>query len=211
MLHKNRSSGPDSRYSFAARLGLELVIVFAGVYLAFLFNEYTSNREVQERKIQLLEGLNNEIDYFLGGARRRQPDMKAGLEQWQEKLLQGEKQVPLYFTMRGRALPTRSMWQVVLYFDGIDLLDVQTMFELSKYYNAFDIMLEKYDKLICFAEDEIIPYENNPGFFYGSNGALLPKYEAYIERYSDFIVLFDVMIEDSEALIERLKIEINRL
>jgi len=211
MLNIIRENQSGSIHSLLVRLTLELFIVFLGVYLAFLFNEYTVSRGLEKQQIQLLNGLNTEIEYFLGGAKRREPEMQQEFEQWQESVAAGEKKVPLYFEMLGRALPTKSMWQVVIFFNGINLLDVSTMFELSKYYNSFDIMLTKYQKLIDFAEAEIIPFENKPDFFYQSGGQLRPKFAAYIKRYADFLVLFQAMIKDSESLEIRLQSEIKRL
>lgn len=204
-----------SNFSFSVRLFLELGIVFFGVYLAFLLNEFRINKELERHQIQLLNGLNKEIEYFLGddtsGAKMREPGMLKQFEGWQKSVASGEKKVPLYFKMLGNALPTRSMWQVVVYSDGLNLLDVPTTFELSKYYNSFDIMLNKYQKLIDFAEVEIIPFVNKPGFFYQADGQLYPKFNAYVERYADFLNLFKQMIKDSEAIKILLQSEIKRL
>lgn len=131
--------------------------------------------------------------------------MKQNFEQWQAAIASGKQEVPLYFEIQGNALPTKNMWQVVLYFDGINLIDLSLMFDLSKYYNSFDIMLSKYQKLIDFAEREIIPFENNPRHFYQSNSVLTPKYAAYVRRYADFLQLFSAMIKDSEMLKKQLQ------
>lgn len=69
----------------------------------------------------------------------------------------------------------------------------------------------KYQKLIDFAEAEIIPCENSPGFFYQTNGQLAPKFRWYIVRYADFLDLFRTMIEDSEKIISRIQSEIEYL
>ena len=212
-IFKDNQSG--SKLSFTVRLFFELCIVFFGVYLAFLLNEFRVNEELERHQIQLLSGLNKEIEYFLygdsGGAKMREPGMLKQFEGWQKSVASGEKKVPLYFKMLGNALPTRSMWQVIIYSDGLNLLDVPTTFKLSKYYNSFDIMLNKYQKLIDFAEAEIIPYVNKPDLFYQAKGQLNPKFRAYVERYADFLVLFKLMIKDSEAIKIRLQAEIKRL
>ena len=204
-----------SKLSFTVRLFFELCIVFFGVYLAFLLNEFRVNEELERHQIQLLSGLNKEIEYFLygdsGGAKMREPLMQKQFENWQKSVASGEKKVPLYFKMLGNDLPTRSMWQVIIYSDGLNLLDVPTTFELSKYYNSFDIMLNKYQKLIDFAEVEIIPFVNKPDYFYQADGQLYPKFNAYVERYADFLDLFKLMIKDSEAIKIRLQAEIKRL
>ena len=85
------------------------------------------------------------------------------------------------------------------------------MFELSKYYNSFNIMLSKYTKLIDFAEAEIIPYEDTPTCFYKAKGRLTAKYQAYIDRYTDFLTLFDSLIKQSETVKGVLESEMTRL
>lgn len=151
--------------SLMTRLFLELLIVFLGVYLAFLFNAHAEHTAMRNRKIQLLRGLNTEVDFFLRGAMRRSPLMQESFAEWKGKMAEGTLQTPPYFVMEGDELPTTSMWQVVVNFDGIQLLDVPTMFSLATYYNSFDIMLSKYAKLIDFAENKIIPYADTPSFF----------------------------------------------
>lgn len=204
--------------SFIARLALELLIVFLGVYLAFLFNAHGERTKMRARQVQLLYGLHTEVDFFLSGAVRRSPVMNESFAGWKEKLAERAVQAPPYFVMEGDDLPTTSMWQVVIFFDGMQLLDVPTMFELSKYYNSFGIMLSKYEKLIEFAEHEIIPFEDAPSRFYDDNGRLRAAYRAYIDRYEDFLNLFQTMIDQSnrvKAVLEsemiNLGIEMDRL
>ncbi|OVE79708.1 hypothetical protein BVY01_01665 [bacterium I07] len=197
--------------SQTARLFLELLMVFLGVYLAFLFSAHSEKMKAKSSQVQLLRGLNQEVDYFLKGATRRSPVMNEALSKWNRGLENGKFQTPLYFVMKGAALPTNSMWQVVTFFDGIQLLDVSTMFELSKYYKDFDIMLSKYTKLIDFAENEIIPYEDTPKSFFITKGRLKAKYKAYCDRNADFLTLFDRMIKQSEAIKGVLESEMTEL
>lgn len=197
--------------SLIFRLLSELLIVFLGVYLAFLFNAHGEKVKDKARQAQLIQGLHKEIEYFLGGANRRSPVMEDAFKQWKIGLADGQVQTPLYFKLEGHALPNSSMWQVVMFFDGIQLLDVSTMFELSKYYNHFDIMLSKYIKLIEFAEAEIIPYQDTPSHFYRTKGDLTARYEAYLDRYTDFLDLFHGMIKESETMLHLLEPEWKRL
>lgn len=190
----------SDKRSLIGRLALEMLIVFLGVYLAFLFNAHGERTKTKTRQAQLLRGLYTEIDFFLAGALRRSPLMNDAFAAWNQNLAAGTYQTPPYFVMKGDDLPTSSMWQVVMYFDGIQLLDVPIMFELSKYYNSFDIMLSKYLKLIDFAEAEIIPYADTPSKFYKTDGALTSKYAAYTDRYADFLSLFQNMIEQSRTV-----------
>ena len=193
------------------RLFLELMIVFLGVYLAFLFNAHSERIKMKSRQVQLLRGLHQEVNYFLGGARPRSTVMNETLLKWKDRLEKGEFQTPLYFVIEGDALPTNHMWQVVMFFDGLQLLDVSMMFQLSRYYKSFDMMLSKYTKLIRFAEDEIIPYEDTPKSYYVTKGRLKATYRAYLDRYTDFLALFNTMIEQSEAVKGVLESEMEKL
>ena len=73
-------------------------------------------------------------------------------------------------------------WNAAQSAGGISLLRPDIFFDLIKYYRMADHYLVAVDGRDSFAEEEIIPYTNmGPDAFY-MDGALLPKYKAYMDR-----------------------------
>src|SRR5690606_25646613 len=169
---------------------VELIIVFVGVYLAFQLSEFSAEREINQRREQLQEALAQEIDFFLLGAERLIPQMDKEYADWRQRHEAGEQPAPLHFEIGGADLPPRGMWRAVLASDGLSILPVEQMQNVSRYYNALDILLSKYAGLIEFSEKEIIPFDNTEAFYHAESGKLKRKYAAYMNRMHDMLRLF---------------------
>lgn len=185
---------------------VELLIVFVGVYLAFQLNEYSSQRETNQRREQLRVALGQEIDVFLLGANQLIPRLDTLYKEWRRRYDEGEKPAPLHFEIGGADLPPRGMWQAVLASDGLALLPVEPMQKVSDYYNALDILLSKYANLIEFSEQEIIPFESADTFYQPGRGPMKRKYVAYMRRMQDMLHLFRTVrkkAQESKASLEQ--------
>lgn len=174
------------------RLLLELVIVFVGVYLAFLFNEYRANAEQASRQGQLREALASEIDVFIQGADRMLPVLDSLVDRWDSAYAAGAHPGPLEAPSGGVDMPPRGMWQAVIASDPLSTLDVATMQSVSEFYNALDVLIEKYDRLRAFDEASIVAYadDGRMAFYKPGSTALRPEYRAYMSRFHDVVSLF---------------------
>lgn len=170
---------------------VELFIVFIGVYLAFQLNEFKSNRELEQREEQLQLALAQEIDIFIVGANQLIPELNSEYADWRQSYDSGELPRPLTYELGGADLPPRGMWQAVLASDGLAILPVNTMQNISQYYNALEILLGKYDELIQFSSTEILPFSDPNAFYDPETQQLLPKYVVYMRRFQDMVFLFD--------------------
>ena len=182
----------------ARYLLVELLIVFVGVYLAFQLNQYSSERETNQRRQQLRVALAQEIDVFLLGANQLLPRLDTLYKHWRRSYDSGKKPAPLHFEIGGADLPPRGMWQAVLASDGLAILPVESMQKVSDYYNALDILLTKYANLIEFSEREIIPFEDKNTFYDAGNGTMKRKYVAYMRRIQDMLHLFRTVRKKAE-------------
>lgn len=173
------------------RLLLELVIVFVGVYLAFLVNEYGTRREQEARRAQLRAALASEISVFIEGATPLVPALDSLFAGWDSAYAAGSRPMPLRVPTGGIDMPPRGMWQAVIASDPLATLDVATMQSVSDFYNGLDVVIEKYDRLRAFDEASIIPRADDgaPAFYEGGSTELRPEYRAYMSRFRDVVNL----------------------
>ncbi len=190
----------------ARHLLVELLIVFIGVYLAFELNEYSHQRETDQRRQQFLAALTQEIGDFSRGANQVIPRLDKLITEWRRAYESEKKPIPLLLEIGGADRPPRGMWQAVQASDAIILLPVESMKTVSEYYNALDVLLNKYTKLIEFSEREIVPFGTKDTFYQGNGRMLKPKYKAYMRRMQDWLNLFrevQKMAEESKASLQR--------
>jgi hypothetical protein len=170
---------------------LELVIVFVGVYLAFLFNEYQADRQERAHRTELRAALASEIDVFSRSAGRFASHLDSLQARWDSAYTAGARPPPLMVPSGGVDTPPRGIWQAVLTSDPLTTLDVATMQSLSSFYNALDVLIAKSDRLRDFYEASVIPHlDDGAAVFYGRGSTVLrPEYRAYMDRFRDFLNL----------------------
>ncbi len=186
---------------------IELIIVFIGVYLAFLLSEHRSDSEIQNRRKQMRSALSQEIGVFINSTDTITPFLDSLLTQWQNKYKAGERPIPLYLQFTGVDLPPRGMWQAVVSSDGLAILNVKTIQKASDFYNSLDVLVDKYKTLNEFAEREILPNaEYGPDKFYKKDNKLKPEFNAYMQRVKDLRELLNIVrargVESRKILIE---------
>lgn len=183
--------GRESLGKGLAKLLLELVVVFVGVYLAFLFNEYQANRQERTHRTELRAALASEIDVFARHADRFASTLDSLQVQWDSAYTAGAHPAPLQVPSGGIDTPPRGIWQAVLASDPLATLDVATMQNVSIFYNALDVFVAKNDRLRDFYEASVIPHlDDGTAVFYERGGTVLrPEYRAYMDRFRDFLNL----------------------
>lgn len=169
------------------RLLLELVVVFVGVYLAFLFNEYRAESEQASHREHLRAALASEIEVFIRDAEPMLSFLDTLLAQWDHAYDVGEQPDPLGVPFGGIGKPPRGMWQAVVESDPLSTLDIATMQSVSEFYNAMDALIERYDRLRSFDEAAVVPHaDDGPAAYYGAGSTTLrPEYRAYMSRFHD--------------------------
>jgi hypothetical protein len=183
--------GRESLGRSLGKLLLELVVVFVGVYLAFLFNEYQAGRQEQVHRAELRAALASEIEVFSRSADRfasRLDSLQAG---WDSAYTAGARPAPLMVPSGGVDTPPRGIWQAVLASDPLATLDVASMQNVSNFYNAVNVLIAKNDRLRDFYEASVIPYlDGGAAVFYRRGSTVLrPEYRAYMDRFRDFLQL----------------------
>lgn len=168
---------------FVLKLAFELVVIFLGVYLAFLMDDYRESKAKEERRTQISKALYEEIDYFVKGAEKNVPLMASALKTWQDQYESGKKPEPLYFDIIGIDLPTNSMWEATVASGGLNVLEIKTLKALSTFYNGLHLQLEKLKEIQRYAVNKIAPHLENPGYFYhATSNKLKPEYRWHMKR-----------------------------
>lgn len=160
-------------------LGLELVIVFVGVYAAFALSEYEATRDAAERREQLQAALVREIGDITSNTRRVADQLPPVLARFDSALAAGARP-PLEPWIEPVRVDTH-MWEATLQSGALDLFDVPTVYALSQFYNELNAGFEQLAQLRSLSEDVLIPNlgQGRDEFYDLDTGALRPKYDWY--------------------------------
>ncbi len=176
--------GSESVNSFRApswfvRLGIELLVVFIGVYTAFALSQYQARREAAERRDQLQDALVREIKDLTSNTRRVAQQLPIELAQFDSAVRTGGRPAlqPWIEPVRVQT----HMWEATLQSGALDLFDVPTVYRLSQFYNELNAGFEQLAQLRSLSESILIPnLERGSDEFYERDGRRLrPKYQWY--------------------------------
>jgi hypothetical protein len=163
---------------FLARLGLELLVVFIGVYAAFALSEHEDRRDDAVRRVQLQAALVREIEALTMNTRRVAETLPERLAQFDAAVAAGARP-PLSPLIEAVRVDTH-MWEAALQSSALDLFAVDTVYDLSRFYNELNAGFEQLAQLRALSETVLIP---NLGLdsdeFYDADHRLRPKYGWY--------------------------------
>ena len=171
-----------------ARLGLELIVVFVGVYAAFALSEYEGRSDAATRRQQLQSAVVREIQDITKETRRVAAQLPAQLADFDSAIAAGERP-PLTPWIEPVRVDTH-MWEVTMQSGALDLFDVATIYDLSRFYNALNAGFEQLAQLRALSETVLIPNLGlGRGEFYDANGHLRPKYAWFRDGLGRLAVL----------------------
>lgn len=176
-----KSKGAGNRRRAIVHWGIELVVVFFGVYAAFLLTELRERRQVEAQRTQIIAALYTEIEEVMGRADRAAGGLTRMVAYYDSTIAAGE--MPPLLPMIEPVRAESHMWQATLQMGGLDILDVSTMYEISRFYNVLNAGFEQLAQIRELSENMIIPnLDQGPEAFYNTEtGRLLKKYEWYLE------------------------------
>jgi hypothetical protein len=162
-----------------ARLALELVVVFIGVYAAFALSQYQAKREAEERRRQLQDALVREIKDIASNTGYLARQLPTQLAQFDSAVRAGRRPPLQPWIEPVRVQP--HMWEATLQSGALDLFDIPTVYALSQFYNELNAGFEQHSQLRALSETVLIPnLERGSGEFYTLDGRnLRPKYQWY--------------------------------
>jgi hypothetical protein len=140
---------------FLARLGLELLVVFIGVYAAFALSEHEDRRDDAVRRVQLQAALVREIEALTMNTRRVAETLPERLAQFDAAVAAGARP-PLSPLIEAVRVDTH-MWEAALQSSALDLFAVDTVYDLSRFYNELNAGFEQLAQLRALSETVLIP------------------------------------------------------
>jgi hypothetical protein len=164
-----------------ARIALELVIVFVGVYAAFALTDYRERRVAEDRRQQLEVALVREIEDITRNTRRVAEWVPPTLVRFDSLVAAGAR--PPLEPMIEPVRVENHMWQATMQSGGLDLFDVPTIYRLSQFYNQLNAGFEQLAQLRELSETMLIPsLGRGPDEYYDPDtGSLRPRYRWYRE------------------------------
>ena len=168
-----------TKFNSLGKYFIELIIVFFGVYGAFLLNEYNLESQNQIKREQISEGLIKEITDVVNRTDRVSKILPQIINYYDSLIAVGG--MP---SLEPRIEPVKvesHMWKASLESGVIDLFEVPLIFKISEFYNELNSGLEQINQLRILSETILIPNLNKPKseFYNIKTGKLKEKYFWY--------------------------------
>jgi len=163
------------------RYFIELLIVFAGVYGAFLLSEYKENRQEDERKNQIYDALLREINSVSRDARHIGKELSKYKAIYDSLI--AERKMPRLGSFTNPILFTPHVWDATIQSDGLSLIEVSTIEKLSEFYGRTQHLVKFIEEFRGRTESFIMfNYDKDKYEFYDlKTKQLRPKYSWYLK------------------------------
>ena len=180
---------------------IELLIVFAGVYGAFVLSEYKENRQKDERKNQIYQALLREINSVSKDAQH----IGTALSKYKAKLdsLIAEKKMPRLGSFMNPIVFTPHVWEATIQSDGLNLLEVSTIEKLSEFYGHNQHLVKLIEEFRGRTESFILfNYDKSKSEFYDlKTKRLRLKYSWYLSDLEQIAEECSMVATKADSLI----------
>ena len=161
----------------------ELLLVFLGMYGAFLLERKQDEEEDLLRKRQILQALVDEFENYeseLSDA-SHQLDEGYGIPFF-KAYSSGEKPFPAPIPFGGMGSVNTGIWQAMLQSGGIEVLEVEVIQSVQGFFKKLQDLLDLYSRFERLSESMILPeMDQSVDFFYEAAGSeLRDKYKWYV-------------------------------
>jgi len=164
-----------------SKITFELLSVFIGVTAAFSLDNWRQSRQQQQSADAVYRGLSSEVDLIANGGSEIDLKIRDGIRDWQARYAKGERPVPYTYMMPRSPRPPTGVWEAAMSSGLVNLLDTRLLFCLARYYRRLDSSGEEYVDYKHFVESDVLPYADNPSYFYDANGRLKPRFMGNME------------------------------
>lgn len=189
----------------------ELIIVFVGVMLAFLVNDWQAERAETDRAIRTLIILESELSDFATYGPIPLEGMQANLLAFDEATQAGEQPLPAYFRESRAPTPPMEAWKTVVQSGAYELLDDSLFYALSLHYNRVIYLSENFSRYTNQTEDLIMPYIDEPAGYFYEGGALKNRYRWHVRRLREIKEELGLLISEAGAIRSALQTQIKEL
>jgi hypothetical protein len=196
--------------SMVADRFIELVIVFVGVYAAFVLNAHQIHEQDRQRRAQILSYLEN-------GAMQSEVKLKTVAQEYDRlineflsRLEKGEMPDVSPISWSSSYNPNESAW--LLQAGGLELLDIQTIARMRELDAAAGTGLSTMAHYQQLSDQLIVPHlgEGRAAFYDLETKKLRPQYARYPEMLKEGSNVLHDMAEKTDALAVQLRAEQTR-
>jgi hypothetical protein len=186
---------------------IELVIVFVGVYAAFVLNAYQVHEQERQRRAQILS-------YLEGGAIQGSVKLKTVTQEYDRlinefisRLDKGEMPDISPIAWSSSYNPNESAW--LLQAGGLELLDIQTIARMRELDAAAGTGLSTMAHYQQLSDQLIVPHlgEGRAAFYDLETKKLKPQYARYPEMLQEGSRVLHDIAEKTDALAAQLRAE----
>jgi hypothetical protein len=174
-----------------------------GVYAAFALSEYESRRDAATRREQLQAALVREIQDITANTRRVASQLPAQLAAFDSAVAAGGQ--PRLTPWIEPVRVDTHMWEVTMQSAALDLFDVATVYDLSRFYNELNAGFAQLGQLRTLSETVLIPNLGlGRGEFYDADGRLRSKYAWYRDGLGRLVALAQGVTTLGDSLVASL-------
>ncbi|GMR14167.1 MAG: hypothetical protein BMS9Abin29_2406 [Gemmatimonadota bacterium] len=186
------------------RLVLELVIVFIGVYGAFLAESVRESREQEQIARNIYLALAEEIDDHVSFGQEILDEYVEAQTVWEESFERRERPPPWAIPWKYVG-PPLAAWPATMASGGVGLMNQDLFYRLAKYYRNVDMLLVPVDGPDPFAESEILPYADGDLARFYDGPELRPRFRQYLDRRRIVLEGAQSTIDEGKVLLDELK------
>jgi hypothetical protein len=196
---------PQRDFGHWRRWLIELLIVFVGVSLAAVADDWRERRNQRDTAERLAQGLKSSFDdlrrvdssgyaEFVAAARRFEADVAGG------------KRPPYHFDYtRSTQRPPTGIWEAFLAAEGAKLFPPDVVFDLARFYNGFNNFADRTQAYYRFVEEEVLPATDDPHAAYvPGTTRLKPRWREQHERRKELAEMLHRLTERTDELEPRI-------
>ncbi len=130
----------------------------------------------------------------------------AGLAEWDSAFRRGDRPPPFYLRIGGSDTPPET-FSALGGSQLTELFDAITFFDLGLFYSELRGFGQRYVRYVTFVENEVLPgmKDDAAHFYRQDDSALLPEFEANMDRLSELRTEAQRLIDWMGCLITRLE------
>ena len=189
------------------RYGLELFVVFVGVYAAVWVENYFAEQAQAEQTEKVVAMLREDLEdqVRMGGA--LVGVVGAQLDAWDAEWQKGERPVPFVLRIERSETPPVFAWDAVTRSDAVELLEPSLIFDLGFFYSEVEGVGRKLLRYVEFTDSQVMPgiKRGNDWFYDGETGELHPEFAAHMDRLRDISSDSGEIADWAACLVERLE------
>jgi hypothetical protein len=191
----------------AYTLFVELIIVFVGVYAAFLLDDVRTQKRNQRKSVQIYKSLLEQVT-------RDSIDMHKTFTMLDtlvilpyltahEKGLMPELK-PLFIGSAGYSTRT---WEAILATGGLDILDIELIENMESYYFHIHILVDHMKKLESLSVQQVLPNLDKPRteFYDPETRTIREEYRWYMQTLASMQKLNKDILQENSRLLETLR------